>query len=353
MAFRKASSNRVLPGVYLQRPGVWRIVYFENGVRIPVDLESKEAARAAQRKLLARLAAVPPVSVAEAKERYLASLRADGQLDVSVKNVSYNLTKLFPGQGELISDLTPARCAALVAAMKKTDTKYGKPPSVASARSFVAAGVAFLSWCRAEGLSSGKNPLEGTVVKGRAGARKPQLRFGALDAWDVKAHEMAASDEDAVCALITYYLGLRASEIVTRRVGDVEKLLFRGQVLVILYVDPNPTREWKPKTPAGNRCLAVPSVLWPMLDRLAVGKGKGAGLWSVEHDRHWPRDCVHKVCDAASVPRVSAHGMRGAHATTAFDAGMSAIEVAKAMGHESPTTTIDSYALPGSAPRRR
>ena len=48
----------------------------------------------------------------------------------------------------------------------------------------------------------------------------------------------------------------------------------------------------------------------------------------------------------AQVPQVTAHGMRGLHSTLATDRGISAHAVAAALGHESATTTRQSYIAP-------
>ena len=55
-----------------------------------------------------------------------------------------------------------------------------------------------------------------------------------------------------------------------------------------------------------------------------------------------------KICKAAGVPRVTAHGMRGLHGTLAVETGISAHAVAAALGHESVTTTLQSYAKAGA-----
>lgn len=46
------------------------------------------------------------------------------------------------------------------------------------------------------------------------------------------------------------------------------------------------------------------------------------------------------------VPKVTAHGMRGLHSTLAVEHGASAHVVAASLGHESSTTTIQSYVKP-------
>ena len=55
---------------------------------------------------------------------------------------------------------------------------------------------------------------------------------------------------------------------------------------------------------------------------------------------------MKRICDAAGVPKVTAHGMRGLHSTLAVENGVSAHVVAASLGHESSTTTIQSYVKP-------
>ena len=63
-----------------------------------------------------------------------------------------------------------------------------------------------------------------------------------------------------------------------------------------------------------------------------------------------------RICDAAGVPKVTAHGMRGLHSTLAVENGVSAHVVAASLGHESSATTIQSYvkaeAVAGAQQRR-
>jgi hypothetical protein len=57
---------------------------------------------------------------------------------------------------------------------------------------------------------------------------------------------------------------------------------------------------------------------------------------------------VRQICVAAGVPVVSAHGLRGTHATLATARGTTGEVVAAALGHESPSTTYQSYAKPSA-----
>ena len=53
---------------------------------------------------------------------------------------------------------------------------------------------------------------------------------------------------------------------------------------------------------------------------------------------------MQRICNAAEVSKVTAHGIRGLHGTRAVDSGMTSHAVASALGHESFRTTADHYA---------
>jgi integrase len=67
------------------------------------------------------------------------------------------------------------------------------------------------------------------------------------------------------------------------------------------------------------------------------------------HGRDWVIDQVHRVCDLAVVPRVTAHAMRGLLATITAERGMAGHLIAATLGHEDELTTMHAYAAPGSA----
>jgi len=142
-----------------------------------------------------------------------------------------------------------------------------------------------------------------------------------------------AGEKGAVAAMVALLMGMRASEITSRVVRDLDD---EGRLL------------WIPeaKTERGKRTVEVPALLRPYLAALAQGKQPFALLFG-EHWRDWPRKWVQRICRAAGVPEVTAHGMRGLHSTLAVDSGVTAHVVAAALGHESETTTQESYIAPG------
>lgn len=146
---------------------------------------------------------------------------------------------------------------------------------------------------------------------------------------------LAPEEPGAVAAALLLLCGLRSGEVVERVVRDVDK---GGKELRIT----------SGKTRAAIRPVAIPEVIRPYVLELCQGKAPTARLFG-QHWRDWPRHWVERICEKAKVPKVCAHSMRGLHATLAVTAGMSPHVVAASLGHESASTTLESYALPGSA----
>ena len=172
---------------------------------------------------------------------------------------------------------------------------------------------------------------------------KPSSAIDEARRWQVKALEFAdRGDEGAVAAMMSLVMGMRASEIVSRVVRDLDD---EGRLL------------WIPetKTEAGKRTLPVPEFLQPYLRDIIKGK-KPTDLLFGRHWRDWPREWVQRICKVAKVPQVTAHGMRGLHGTLAVERGATTHVVAQALGHESETTSRESYisreAITGADQRR-
>jgi integrase len=153
---------------------------------------------------------------------------------------------------------------------------------------------------------------------------------GSLPPVNMALELAEAGDPGAVAALVALLMGFRASEVVNRVVWDLDD---EGRILVVEDA----------KTPAGNRRVRVPLVLQPLLLGLAKGKQPSDRLFG-NHWRDRVRKAVVRICGLAGVPPVTAHSMRGLHSTLAMEAGESSHAVAAALGHESPRTTLQSYA---------
>jgi integrase len=81
----------------------------------------------------------------------------------------------------------------------------------------------------------------------------------------------------------------------------------------------------------------------------ALGDGKQPGDFLFgDVDRPGSSGRSGGAVRARAVPVVSPHGLRGSHAKHAREVGVSGVQLAQAMGHESETTTTEHYAGRGA-----
>lgn len=143
-----------------------------------------------------------------------------------------------------------------------------------------------------------------------------------------------------VAVLMGLLMGMRAGEIVSRTVRDLDD---GGRLL------------WIPdaKTPAGKRTIEVPDELQGYLLARTEGKRGDALIFPAKrngkHWRDWVAEEARRLCKLADVQEVCAHSLRGFVATVAVQACGAAHLVTVTLGHVDISTTLQSYALPGSA----
>lgn len=346
--------ERVL-GPYEQHNG-WRVIEIDaQGKRTSSLFESEAKATRYIEILQAELARADHTT-ATALTEYTRHLTAKGNKEASIDVTAWAVEQFFP-EPLTLRTLTAKRCAALYEELRTRPSKRtGAPPAADTHRNVLAQAKSFLVWCVKQGWLS-ENPL--ADVEG-IGKRRPrgkslgkagnELRVKQARAWYGKALELAGEgDQGAIAALVALLLGMRASEIVSRRVGDLDEDAAPGDLL------------WIPcaKTPAGRRTLEVPDVLRPLLDACATGKGADRHLFECQrpheiakpkpHGRDWVIDQVHRICDLSKVPRVTAHAMRGLLATLTAERGLAGHLIAATLGHEDERTTMRAYAAPGAA----
>jgi integrase len=281
---------------------------------------------------------------------YKLYLKEKGNKEESTDVTAWSIEQFFPS-AMLLQLLSTRRCETLYSDLRTRPSKRtNKPLAADTHRNILAQTKSFLEWCVERGWLR-ENPCAG--IKG-IGKRRPRgkslgkdgktLRVKEARAWYAKAVELAdGGDDGATAALVAMLLGMRASEIVSRLVSDLDEDSAPGDLL------------WIPcsKTPAGRRTLEVPDVLRPMLVACAEGKAAEAHLFETEegkpHWRDWILGNVHRICDLAKVPRVTAHAMRGLLATLTAGRGLAGHLIAATLGHEDEKTTMTAYAAPGAA----
>jgi integrase len=345
---RRRNGERIL-GPYANRSG-W--IVFEiaaNGDRASVFFKTEADAREYVAEFERELKR-DDHTTETAWQEYERHLTAQGNKTPSIVATRAAVRSFFPAPLPLHL-LTARRCQKLYSELcARPSERTGKPLAADTHRNRLAEVKTFLRWCGERGWI-GRNPAES--VKG-TGKRRPrgkslgkdghELRVKEARAWYGKALELAQlGDEGATGALVAMLLGMRASEIVSRTVRDLDEDEEPGDLL------------WIPdsKTPAGRRQLEVPDVLRPLLVALAEGKKADRYLFEAKpgqsHWRDWIRHNVRRICELVDVPKVTAHAMRGLLATLTTSRGMAGHLVAATLGHESERTTMHAYAAPGSA----
>lgn len=312
----------------------WRVLVRQDGETVAQLLETEAEALATIRKVKRDAKANASKVLDEAIEMYELYLRHDkGNKRTSVDATVDRLRAFFPDVELMANAVRPAAAQAYYDAYR---TRLGvltkRPPSVDTHRNVLSEVKTFYNWCVKKQFAPA-NPFQGVEGVGRRQHGKPQLRIDESRRWlKVALAEAEQGHVGAVAAMLTLILGMRAGEVVSRVVRDVDD---DGKLL------------WIPaaKTPAGKRTLEVPSLLQPYLRRLVKGRKPEARLFG-DHWRDWPRMEVVRICKKAKVPEVCAHSMRGLHSTLAVRAGITGHVVAQALGHESFATTIQSYAQP-------
>jgi integrase len=145
---------------------------------------------------------------------------------------------------------------------------------------------------------------------------------------------LAENSPEGLAAAMAILMGMRASEITSRVVREVDD---DGRVLWIS----------RAKTPKGNRHLKVPTVLQPRLLALCARREPDERLFGEGRDRHWVYYHVQRICRLAKVPVVCTQGLRGTQSTISIEA-VSVEHVAAALGQNGPRVTRRSYLAPGA-----
>ena len=320
----------------------WRCQLVINGKRdwMAPARTADVAERIAQRAV-EKMQSLRPLSVDEAIDRYAEYLKQKGNKPDSYEGTPARLRRFFgPVLGQPLVAMTRHRCETLYRELTtKPSPRTGRPLAVDSHRAYLAEARSLARWAVKNRLLR-INPLTDIEGIGRRRQGKEQLRREEARRWLAQAHELAQKGEaGAVAAMMTLLLGLRASEVVSRVVRDLDD---GGRLLWIPHS----------KTPAGKRTLRIPEELQPYLRELARDKLPLAPLFG-HHLRDWPREWVQRICKLAQVPIVTAHGMRGLHATLAIEEGATPDLVARSLGHEHASMTMRAYAAPGSGEAAR
>ncbi len=261
---------------------------------------------------------------------YLSRVRARKARSVETSEDAIN--RFFLGKlGEPIKVLTERFC-------QKMYDELTKRVSVATHRNSLKEVRSFGVWLVKQRYLT-ENPLQEIEPIGRIRRGKPQLRVNEARLWMKEALRLWEEEkvEGALAALTTLLLGVRVSELLNRKVRDLDddgKLFWVGEF-----------GEDDTKTENSRRRLEVPEMLRPHLLEVAKGKDPEEPLWNYRSDQ-WVLRTVKDICARAGVPTIVTHSLRGLHATLADAAGVSSHLVTLALGHTSAEIRQQHYTSP-------
>ena len=223
--------------------------------------------------------------------------------------------------------------------------RTGEPISPSTHRGYLAQAKTFLGWCAERGWLR-SNPLDKVKPVGKKNHGKPQLTINEARLLYGFCLREAERDDGALAVLLALAMGMRAGEIVSRTVRDLDD---GGRLLRVM---PNEALGFLPKTNRSKRAVPVPQVLQPLLLARTRHKLPGALLLVAEgggaHWRDWVSEQTRRLCRLTGVPVVCAHSLRGVASTAAVEAGVAVEAVASLLGHESSRMTRQSYIAPGT-----
>ncbi len=313
----------------------FRLVVFEGGSRKSVVVPTRQEAQRVKEQITCMLGARPRLTIGEALAEYLGDKQQRGAVGSTIATLSYKLGQFLPADTAL-ADLTPAGAEQLYRDETTRRGRSGRPVAAATHRGLLRSAKGLFRWAVERGYLD-RNPFAGVRPVGRVNVGKAQLRIDEARRLCAVLLTHAETDAGAVAVLLQLMLGLRSSEVLQRKVRDLDD---GGRVL------------WIPagKTRNARRRLLVPELLQPLLLRLTTKAPPERSLLCGEPGRAYGTDFlrhrVHRYCELAGVPRVCPHSLRGLHSTLALEAGATSGAVAAALGHGSFAVTARHYADP-------
>lgn len=144
--------------------------------------------------------------------------------------------------------------------------------------------------------------------------------------------------------------GCRWGEAVALQVGDLHLDQPTVHFRRALKWSPDNARTVGPtKTRKSNRTIVLPAELVPLLLALVDGRATGAPVFTapkggpVHHRTFWSDIWLPACTRAGLSPRPRIHDLRHSHASWLLAAGVPIHVVQARLGHESITTTVDTY----------
>ena len=318
----------------------FRLILVENGRRKSLTAPTLEAAESLKRDILGQILTKQTRTIADVLAEYIEhSVRDHGIVQRTIAEL-HRLTQDFLPSHLSITAVSPAEAARLYDELSRRTTPRGTPLSPSTHHVMLRRARALFRFAVEQGYLP-QSPFERIKPIGQSRAGKMQLTIDEAKRFKAAALQRAlAGDAAALGVLLLLLLGLRAGEVLARAARDVDD---EARVLWIQ----------RGKTKNARRRLEIPEELQEPLRRLIADKSPqefifGTNRKGEPRNKNYLWSKVQALCNAAAVPRVCSHSLRGLHSTLALAAGATPHLVAAALGHSSFRVTERHYAEPST-----
>lgn len=330
-----------------QEPHGFRLVMVDGKQRKSLKFPSLELAQQSKQELLREIACRRGRSVSETLAEYeVAMVRERGRLESTAKQSCPRLARFLPGD-ELLTAITKERAESIYRAETERLRMDGRPLSVATHHMILNLAKSFFGWCVEKGYVT-ENPFSKVRKIGKPRTGKEQLTADEARRFlDTALQRIQQGDHGALAVALQLSLGLRSSEVLLRRVRDVDE---SGSVLIIPDGKTHNARR-RPHVPEFLRAHLLAAIAGKESSDFVFGGTRGTQPAFLRGDNSrgtFLRRKVHEICKLAGVPMVCPHSLRGLHATLAVRQGISSHAVAAALGHGSFAVTARHYADPSA-----
>ncbi len=328
-------TTRVSGPYYDANVDSYRVVVFEGTRRKSVSSKTREEALHLKAEIERELQNTD-IRVGAALDEFLVERQKRGLKERSLATLDYKLRYFLPLEQPL-NAFTPEQAQELYEAETERISRFGRVMRAQTHHSVLRMTKLFFRWA-VDRKYVRDNPFAKVKPIGKASSGKEQLRIDeARRLTQVLVAAAHKGEEGAIATFCQLLLGLRSSEVLLRKVRDLDD---DGRVL------------WIPsgKTANARRRLEVPEALRPFLLSLAVGRPAERLLFGGDREQPyfhiWLWRQVKKYCQRADLPRVCPHSLRGLHSSLAVAAGCTSGAVASALGHGSFAITAKHYVDP-------
>ena len=236
--------------------------------------------------------------------------------------------------------MTEEFAAKLYAAETERISRIGRPLSASAHRATLKSAKAFFRWLVEDRKYLDANPFARVKPVGRVNVGKRQLRIDearTLTEFLIKCGE--SGDPCATASLMQLLLGLRSSEVLARRVRDIDD---HGRLFCVDGGKTRNARRWLRIECEPLQCLLLRQTQGKQPEELLFDNWK-----NIPHHPNYLWKGLRKYCRLAGVPVVCPPSLRGLHSTIAIEQGATSGVVAAALGHGSFAVTARHYVEPG------